>query len=270
MAVAVGLFGSLIGSFLNVVVYRVPIGRSIAFPPSACTACGTRIRAVDNVPVLSWLVLRGRCRACAAPISIRYPLVELGTALFFFAVVARFLPEAARSIGTREAASVIALVALLYLAGVSVALALIDLDVRRLPNSLVLPIVPVGLVLFGIASLVLGDAGPLLRAMLGAAAELALYLAIVLVKPGGMGLGDVKLAAGLGLFLGWLGWPTLLVGSFAAFVLGGLVGVVLIVTKRETRTSAIPFGPFMLGGAWIAIFFGPLLWSSYLSMVGLS
>lgn len=265
-----GLLGGAVGSFLNVVVYRVPLGRSVVSPGSACPGCGTPIRAADNVPVLSWLLLRGRCRSCTLPISVRYPLVELGTALFFAAVVAQFLPQLFRGAGSEVAASALSLGAFMYLASVSVALALIDVDVRRLPDSLVLPMIPVGALLLGAASLVDLHPDALLRGAVGAAAQLLLYLALALVRPGGMGMGDVKLAAGLGFFLAWLGWPTLIVGAFAAFLVGGAVGAVLLITKRATRTSAIPFGPFMLGGAWIAIFFGPSVWSSYLTIAGLS
>lgn len=269
MAIVVGVFGSLIGSFLNVVVYRVPLGRSIAYPPSACTACGGRIRAFDNVPVLSWLLLRGRCRDCGVPISARYPLVELGTAVLFGVVLLRFLTAPATGSAASVVASVLQLIAFLFLAGVSVALALIDIDVHRLPNALVLPIVPIGAILLGITSLASDDVGQLLRAVLAAAASLLLYFALALVRPGGMGMGDVKLSAGLGLFVGWLGWPTLLVGTFAAFLLGGVFGALLLLSRRATRTSAIPFGPFMLLGAWIGIFFGPAVWSGYLNLVGL-
>src|SRR3990170_2318076 len=141
LAVGAGVFGSLIGSFLNVVIFRVPAGRSIVSPPSACGSCGAAIRPFDNVPVLSWLVLRGKCRDCSAPISARYPLVELGTALFFAGVawfVFAGLPVGA-SPAIANIATVLTLVAFLYFAAISVALALIDLDTHRLPNSIVLP-----------------------------------------------------------------------------------------------------------------------------------
>ena len=265
-----GSFGSIIGSFLNVVVYRVPAGRSIAYPPSACTSCGTRIRAIDNMPVVSWLLLRGRCRACGDRISARYPLIELLTGLFFALVVLQTVPMISAASSGALISGALGLLAFLYLAAISVVLALIDLDVHRLPDVIVLPALGIGAVLLGTASVLRGDSVALIGAGAGAAALFFFYLAIALVKPGGMGMGDVKLAAPLGVFLGWLGWPTLIVGTFAAFLLGGSVGAVLLLTKRATRTSRIPFGPFMLAGAWIAIFFGPLLWSGYLSIVGLS
>jgi leader peptidase (prepilin peptidase)/N-methyltransferase len=265
-----GSFGSIIGSFLNVVVYRVPLGRSIVSPPSACTTCGSRIRAVDNVPVLSWLFLRGRCHSCGDRISARYPAVELATGVFFALVVLRFVPAVADAgSGASLAGSGLALVAFLYLAAISVVLALVDLDVRRLPNVIVLPAYAVGAVLLGAAAVLTGDGGALLRAGIGAGALFALYLALALVKPGGMGLGDVKLAGVLGLFLGWLGWEHLVVGAFAGFLFGGVFGIALLATRRARASTAVPFGPWMLLGAWVAVFAAPAVWSAYLRATGL-
>lgn len=266
-----GSFGSIIGSFLNVVVYRVPLGRSVAFPPSACTACGTRIRGYDNVPVLSWLLLRGRCRSCGDRISARYPAVELATGVFFAAVVLRFVPALGTATSTAGLVGVVlALAAFLYLAAISVVLALIDLDVHRLPNVIVLPAYAVGALLLGAASLLGADPEALLRAGIGAAALLAFYLGLALVKQGAMGLGDVKLAGVLGLFLGWLGWEHLIIGAFSAFLLGGTFGVALLATRRARASTAVPFGPWMLLGAWIAVFAAPALWGAYLTATGLS
>ena len=271
MTILVGLFGTVIGSFLNVVVHRVPLGRSVVAPASACPGCGTRIRPYDNIPVLSWLVLRGRCRDCAAPISVRYPAVELATGVLFALVVLRFLPEL---LATASAAAllgaVLTLAAFLYLAAVSVALALIDLEVRRLPDAIVLPAYLVGAALLAAGALLQGDAAALLRGAVGAGASFAFYLALALIKPGGMGLGDVKLAGVLGLFLGVLGWEHLVLGVFSAFLLGGLVGAVLLATRRASRSASIPFGPWMLLGAWIAVFAAPTLWSAYLTATGLA
>lgn len=271
-----GLFGSLIGSFLNVVVYRVPAGRSVVSPPSACGACGRQIRAVDNVPVLSWLALRGRCRDCSAPISARYPLVELGTAVLFVAVGIRFVPDvvvAASVLGAVGAlplvANILVLVAFLAFAALSVALALIDLDTQTLPNKLVLPAFVIGAVLLGAAGLLTGNVGGLALAGIGAMGLFGLYLVAALVRPGGMGFGDVKLAGVIGLYLGFLGLPQLLVGAFAAFVLGGLFSLGLVLAKRAGRGSGIPFGPWMLAGAWLGVFAGGPIASSYLGLFGL-
>lgn len=271
VAVAVAaVFGSLIGSFLNVVVYRVPAGRSVVKPPSACGSCGARIRAWDNVPVLSWLMLRGKCRDCRAGISSRYPLVELGAAVFFAAVTLHFLPSMEASGSTWDAVgSVLALVAFLYFASISIALALIDLDTHKLPNAIVLPAYIVGALLLGAASLAGGQPVALLTAAVGALSLGSVYLLLALVYPGGMGFGDVKLASVIGLFLGWLGWDVLIVGSISAFLLGGLFGVALLVSRAATAKSGVPFGPWMLAGAWIAIFAGAEIANGYLGLFGL-
>lgn len=265
-ALAVGVVGTLIGSFLNVVVYRVPLGRSVVSPPSACPACDTPLRAVDNVPLVSWLVLRGRCRSCAEPISVRYPLVELGTALFFVLIAVAFLPQVLAGAGIP---AVLSLVAFLYLGAVSVALALIDFDTMRLPNRIILPSYAVVGALLGAAGLLAQDWTALLAAAIGAIGMFGLYLGLALAKPGGMGFGDVKLAGLLGMALGFVGLPQLAVGVLAAFLLGGIVGVSLILARRAGRRTAIPFGPWMLAGAWVGILAGEPIAEGYLRLFGL-
>jgi len=259
IAALAALLGLAVGSFLNVVVWRIPQGASVVSPPSACPVCAHPIRARDNIPVLSWLLLRARCRDCGTPISARYPLVEAATALAFAGVTVSVL----------QSAALLLLPALLYLAAISIALALIDLDTHTLPNIIVLPAYPVGVLLLVVATIASGEWGDLLRASIGAAALFAFYLVLVLVYPGGMGLGDVKLAGVLGLFLGYLGWPALIVGAFAAFVLGGLYAIVLLITRRVARTGGIPFGPWLLAGAWVGILGGSPLAHGYLTLVGL-
>lgn len=236
----VGLLGLAVGSFLNVVIYRVPRGESPVRPASHCPACGNEVRTRHNIPVLGWLLLRGRCADCAAPISARYPLVEAGTAALFVAVAARFglsweLP------------------AYLYLAAVAIALAAIDIDVLRLPDAIVLPSYGIALVLLIPAMIAQRswDAG--LRGLIAAAALWGLYFLIAVIHPG-MGFGDVKLALLLGLYLGWLGWSSLAVGAFAGFLLGGIAGAALMLTRRADRKTRIPFGPAMLAGAFLAVF----------------
>ena len=269
--VVIGLFGLLIGSFLNVVVYRVPNGMSLVRPPSACPNCKHEIKPYDNIPVLSWLFLRGSCRNCKNPISARYPLVEAGTAVFF-AVAAAVLPI---SLGwqftqsTTLVASILQGIAFLYLVAITVALALIDLDTHTLPNSIVLPGYFVAAALFATASIIEGDYTGLIRAAIAGAGLFVLYLVLALIRPGGMGFGDVKLAGVIGLYLGWTGWGALAIGGFSAFLLGGIYGIVVLVIRRSGRKTGIPFGPWMLAGAWIGIFFGNQLWNGYLSILGL-
>lgn len=266
----IGVLGLLIGSFLNVVIHRVPRGESVVSPPSSCPGCGERIAAYDNVPVLSWLVLRAKCRRCGERISARYPLVEAATGVAFAGVALVFLPPVLEASTTPDALAAIAqLLAFLVLAGSAVALAAIDLDTHRLPNPIVYSTGIAGLVLLALA--VLGDAqaGDLGRALAGAGILFAFYLALALARPGGMGLGDVKLAAVLGLYLGWVGWGALAVGAFAAFLIGGIVGLLLIAVRRARRGTGIPFGPWMLAGAWIGIVAGEPLFTGYLGAVGL-
>lgn len=246
--------GLLIGSFLNVVIWRVPRGESLVSPGSHCPECDRQIRPRDNVPVLSWLLLRGRCRDCDARISARYPLVELGTAIVFAILAARLGAQ-------------VALVAFLYLGAIGVALTMIDIDTKRLPNAIVLPSYLVAGALLTLAAAVDGDWRSLLRAALGMAALYGLYFGLALIYPAGMGFGDVKLAGVLGLYLGWLGWAELICGGFLGFLFGGVVGGALMAVRRAGRKSQIPFGPFMLLGALVAIVYGPALADLYLDAV---
>lgn len=259
MAILVGVFGSLVGSFLNVVIYRIPLKRSIISPPSACTGCGMRIKGYDNIPVLSWLLLRGQCRSCKATISTRYPIVELSTGVFFGIVAWKF-----------HGSALSLLIAFLYLAAVSIALALIDLDTHTLPNRIVIPSYFVGILLLGATGLISGNHNALFRALFGMTALSLFYFGMALIYPGGMGMGDVKFAGVLGLFLGYLGWDVLLVGAFAAFVLGGIFALGLILLRKANRTSGIPFGPWMLAGAWVGVFFSSTIVQQYFSLFGLS
>lgn len=264
--VVAAAFGLAIGSFLNVVIYRVPAGISL-LRESRCPACEAPVRPVQNVPVVSWLALRGSCAACGARISPRYPLVELATGAAF-----AFIAWGGAQVGLVSADSSLGValsvsIAFLYLAAISIALALIDLDTRRLPNVIVLPGYPILLVLFAVATLCGAPVESLLRALVAGAALFAFYALLRAMRPGGMGGGDVKLAGVLGLALGWVGWGAVVVGAFAAFVVGGVVGIILMLTRRVSRKSAIPFGPWMLVGAWVGIFAGEPLARWYIGML---
>jgi leader peptidase (prepilin peptidase)/N-methyltransferase len=259
---ASGVLGLLIGSFLNVVAVRVPAGTSLV-RESRCPSCDSAIKPWHNVPVLGWLVLRGRCASCGEPISARYPVVEAITGALFAFVAWLIL---ATSTGPLPATFAV-LVAFLYFAAISVVLTVIDLDTHRLPNAIVLPSYVVAAVLFTTACVLGADWNQLLGAGIGMAVLYAFYFVIRLARPDGMGGGDVKLAGVVGMYLGWLGWGALAVGAFAAFVLGGVFGLALIGAKKAGRRTAIPFGPWMIAGAWVGIVLGQALGAWYMSLL---
>lgn len=268
ISVVAALFGAIIGSFLNVVVWRVPRGESIVRPPSACPKCGHRITWYDNIPVVSWLALRGRCRSCQAPISARYPLVEGATGLAFGLITWLALGTDALPLDALHAAAL--LPTLLAFTACAIALTLIDLEHQLLPNTVVgtmTVLVVAGLVL---ASALTHDWWALVHAGIGMAALFVFYFVIVVIAPRGMGGGDVKLAASIGALLGWVGWSELIVGAFAAFAVGAVIGLILMATSGATRKSRIPFGPFMLIGAWIGLLAGAPVGQWYLHLTGLA
>lgn len=268
---AAGVFGLLIGSFLNVVIWRVPRGESL-LPDSHCPSCDAPIRPFHNVPVISWLLLRGRCASCNTRISARYPLVEITTGVAFVLVAGWVFSVigAATLFGAAGALAAIAawlvLAAYLWLAAISIALTLIDLEHKRLPDAIVLPSIAVVAGLLAAAAAIGGNWPQLLSTLAGAAILFAAYFLIVLVYPRGLGGGDVKLAPVLGAALGFVGWDALAVGAFAGFVLGAVYGLTLIVLRRGGRKTEIPFGPFMLAGAWLGLCVGPAIMHAYLSL----
>jgi leader peptidase (prepilin peptidase) / N-methyltransferase len=240
--VGAAVLGALIGSFLNVVIHRLPRDESLLHPRSRCPECGTQIAGYDNLPVVSWLLLRGRCRHCGARISPRYPAVELITAVAFAAVVAvRGLDEQ--------------LLLWLPFAAALIALAGIDLDHKLLPNRIVYP-----LAVWGAIATLLVDRGDLLEhAIAGAAAFLFLFVT-VLAYPAGMGMGDVKLGGTMGLYLGLSVAPALL----AAFFTGTIVGVAIMVREgAAARKKAVPFGVFLALGGILGVLAGPELIDLY-------
>jgi leader peptidase (prepilin peptidase) / N-methyltransferase len=254
-ALAVGAsvaLGLAVGSFLNVVIHRVPRDESIVRPRSRCPACGTSIAARDNIPLLSFFLLHGRCRACGERISPRYPIVEALTAALFGVTAVRF--------GWNDA-----LPAFLVFTAVLIAVSAVDLELRRIPTPIVWTGFVTGLALLGIATL--GTTPhrwwPLARGLIGAAACGAVFLAIALVVPKGMGMGDVRLVTLEGLFLGWLGPAIPIVGIFLGFLIGSVCGIGLMLARRAGRKSQIPFGPFLASGAFAALLFGQQLVNTY-------
>src|SRR5262245_3440983 len=245
LAIIVAAVGGLIvGSFLNVVGYRLPRGESLVKPRSRCPHCGTQLRAVDNIPVVSWVVLRGRCHHCAAGVSPRYPLVELTTAALYVAVVA-----------SQDDAVRIVLGLLLVTALVPITL--IDLDRRIIPNLITGPAA-----IAAVVAILALDIDLLPEALIAAAAGGGFFLIAAILYPRGMGMGDVKLAGMLGLYLGKAVAPAILI----ALIGGVVVGAAIIARKgaAEGRKTAVPFGPFLALGGMIAFFVGNELVDAYL------
>jgi leader peptidase (prepilin peptidase)/N-methyltransferase len=242
--VAAAIGGLIIGSFLNVVAYRLPREEALSRPRSRCPGCETPIAPYDNVPVLSWLLLRGRCRHCGQPISARYPLVELTTAVLYVLVVV-----------AKDEAVDIALGLILVTALVPITL--IDLEVRLIPNKITLPAAVAAL----IAGLAL-DLDYVPELLISGAAGFLFFFLAALAYPRGMGMGDVKLAGVLGLCLGRAVGPAIFIGLIA----GVVVGAAVIARKgaREGRKTAVPFGPFLALGGIAALFAGNALVDAYL------
>ncbi len=239
------LLGLVVGSFLNVVIHRVPRRQSVAWPASHCPHCGEPIRPRDNVPLLSYLLLRGRCRNCKGHISARYPAVEAATGLLFGAA-------------TYEFGASLSLVAALVFTSTLIALAVIDLEHRLLPNAIVGPAALAGLAL----SILANPAGWWTYPLFAAAVAVALF-GLALVRPGGMGMGDVKMGGMLGAFLG----PYAALAVFLGALFGAIAGGLLMATGKVDRRSALPFGSFMALGALVSLFVGPELWTVYTDLV---
>jgi leader peptidase (prepilin peptidase) / N-methyltransferase len=239
-----GIFGLAVGSFLNVVIYRVPRHESVVTPRSACPSCGKPISAADNVPVISWVLLRGRCRNCNTAISTRYPLIEVLAASLFAGAAAR----------TGFAWD---LPAYLVLCAALLALACIDLEHLLLPKALVYSALGLFTALLALAAGISGHWHDLVIGTACAAGWFVVFFLLNALSPRLLGFGDVRLAPLLGLSLGWLGVRYVLLGFFSANLIGALVGIALILTKRISRQQQVPYGVFLAVGAAFAFFAGP-------------
>ena len=242
------LFGLVVGSFLNVVIHRVPLHESIVFPASHCPNCGARIQAYDNVPIISYLLLRGRCRDCRERIPISYPVVEAATAALFGAAVYAF------GIGFKLFAALAFILVLVSLAGM-------DYEHRLLPNVIVGPATVLGFVLSAFSRPDWWWIYPLAALILAG----VLFL-LAIIYPGGMGMGDVKMGGMLGAFLG----PYAALAVFLGALTGAIAGGILMATGKMSRRTALPFGIFMSFGGLVTLFVGPELWRYYLNLVGVS
>jgi len=251
---ALGLvpLGLAVGSFLNVVIHRVPEKQSVVRPRSRCPRCQTTLRPRDNVPVVSWLLLHGRCRNCHGAISIRYPLVELATAALFAAAALR--------LGDDDPA---ALPAFLVVFAALLAISAVDLERFIVPNRILYPALFMAAPLLVVAAALDGDWSSLLGAVLGGALGWVLLFAIHMASPKGMGFGDVRLAGLIGMLLGWLSIGHVLLGLFLAFLTAAVVGVGLMLTGVRGRKDRVPFGPFLALGAIAAVFVGGPILSWY-------
>jgi leader peptidase (prepilin peptidase)/N-methyltransferase len=240
------IIGAIIGSFLNVCIYRLPRHESIVSPGSHCPNCDMPVSWYDNIPLVSYLLLGGRCRRCGDPISFWYPAVELLTAVLFALAGWKFGPN-------------VELLPALLLIAALIVIFFIDLEHYIIPNVVVLPVAVIGL-----GAMIAISPDRWLELLAAGLVSGVFFFAIVLIFPKGMGLGDAKMAMMLGFFLGW----SVVVALFAAFLLGALVGVALIVAGVKGRKSRLPFGPFLAVGAMLALFYGPTLLDKYLRLVG--
>jgi leader peptidase (prepilin peptidase)/N-methyltransferase len=234
--VFMAVLGLVTGSFLSVVAHRVPLGESIVAPRSRCPNCGVQIAAYDNVPLFSFLALRGRCRHCEARVPLTYPLLEAGLAAVFVGLLLAFEGDGIEiALGAAFAATL-------------ATITLTDLEHRRIPN-----VVLIVSAVIGVALLALGDRDALADHLIAAAAAFAALFLVALAYPRGMGMGDVKLAGVMGLYLGKAVAPALLIG----FAVGALYGLALIARHgAEARKQAVPFGPFLALGGIVALFVG--------------
>lgn len=246
--------GLAFGSFATVLASRGLGDESFVSPGSRCDTCQTRIARRDNIPVVSWIVLRGRCRHCDAQIPVSTPVAEISTAILF-------------AIVTWVLGATWTLPAYLVFVTACVALTLTDLAAKRLPNRIVFPADAIGAVLLVAGALLDGDADNLVGAAVGALGYSGVMLVVHLIAPAGLGFGDVKLAVLLGMFLGYQSLWHVAAGFFFAYLAGGIISIVLVVTKLRTMKDAIPFGPYMMAAALLMVIAGDGILDAYLGRV---
>jgi leader peptidase (prepilin peptidase)/N-methyltransferase len=243
LAAGCALLGFVVGSFLNVVVHRVPRKESVVTPRSRCPGCETPVASRDNIPVVSWLILKGRCRSCQQSISPRYPLIEFLTGALFAVTAVRLGADWA-------------LPGFLVVVAGLIAISAVDLERFIVPNRILYPTLFLAAPLLVLAGALGDDWSRVRTAAIGGALAWGLLLVIHLISPKGMGFGDVRLAGLIGMTLGWLSVGHVLVGLFLGFLTASLVGVALIVLNLKGRKDKVPFGPFLATGAFVAILFG--------------
>jgi leader peptidase (prepilin peptidase)/N-methyltransferase len=256
VAVAAVAFGAVLGSFATVLIVRIPAGHDFIRGRSACTGCNAEIHWYDNIPVVSWLVLRGKCRQCSARISWMYPAVEVAVASLFLGIYLIY--------GLSWTAAVLA-----FIAVVSVALFVIDLKHKRLPHTLVLPSYAIVLALMIVAWLV-GERATWWSALVGLCAMGGFYGVLWFIYPRGMGFGDVTTAGLLGMVAGFISLESLAVAAIAGPLVGGLVVAVLLVMRRVAKGTAIPYGPALITGAWLGLLWGEHIAHLYLRALGVA
>lgn len=248
------IIGLAVGSFLNVVIYRIPQKKSIILPSSRCPACEHKLKAWENIPLLSYIYLKGKCSQCGAKLSLEYPLIELTTGLLFVISFIKF--------DITNAISACFFISIVLVAG------MIDSKHQIIPNIIVLPGILVGFILLFLSFIPNWNFVPLvqgsllaafLQSLIGCAIGFGILFIVALVKAGGMGGGDIKLAAFMGIFLGWY----VILALFLGFLFGALVGVLLILFKKQGRKEPISFGPFLALGSLITLFYGPQVYHLY-------
>ncbi len=257
------VFGAIIGSFLNVLILRIPADKSL-LNDSTCSNCGNKLGAFENVPIISWIFLRGKCRNCKAKISAQYPLVELFSALAFgFTTWILVVP-----VEDTAGADWTLLIALDYLISVSIVLFVIDVREKLLPDSVVFPSYFVAGAFLIASKLLAGDPAGILWIIIGAAISFSFYLLLALVS-GSIGGGDIKLAGVLGMYLGFFGLGHVILGTIGAFILGGIFALGLVLFKGAKRKSEVPFGPWMLLSTFLTLLFGRQIIAWYIALIGL-